>query len=241
MDSQSSNPPDSQPNSAQPYAGSAGADSTDVIASEQPRRGRFSGRTAVGAAGLLLTGIALGSVGIAGATDSPSPSAPSGTPSGGEKTLEPGTEAAPRERDGRHFGRGHGPGGLGGLRGLGGAIHGEAVVPKDGGGYQTRQLQRGTVTAVSSDSISVKSEDGFTATYPLKADTPVNAARDGIDTVEVGHEVVVVATKDGDTTTVNKLLDLTLLPEGGGPFERKPAPAPSGGETTTQSSAFSAA
>ena len=50
-------------------------------------------------------------------------------------------------------------------------LHGTFVVPKEGGGYQTMQMQHGIVTAVSATSISVKSEDGFTATYVVNADT----------------------------------------------------------------------
>ena len=71
--------------------------------------------------------------------------------------------------------------------GLGGALHGEFVVKKEGGAYQTVATQRGEVTAVSKDSITVKSEDGYSRTYAITEDTLVNAARDGIDDVKTGN------------------------------------------------------
>jgi len=54
-----------------------------------------------------------------------------------------------------HPGPGFGPGrfgpvgGFGSVGGLFGALHGQIVVPKAGGGYQTVDIQRGQVTAVS--------------------------------------------------------------------------------------------
>src|SRR5262245_54306790 len=46
-----------------------------------------------------------------------------------------------------------------GLGGLFGAIHGQYVAPKAGGGYQTNAFQNGKVTAVSSTSITLRSAD----------------------------------------------------------------------------------
>ena len=76
------------------------------------------------------------------ADPTPSPSASPSSPS------TPGQQQKP-DRPGK--------GGFGprGEFGLGGALHGEFVVPKDGGGYQTVATQRGEVTAVSKDSITV--------------------------------------------------------------------------------------
>jgi hypothetical protein len=55
-----------------------------------------------------------------------------------------------------------GPGGQFGGRadGLSGALHGDFVASDGNGGYVTKRLQSGTVTAVSSTSISAKSADG---------------------------------------------------------------------------------
>ena len=85
-----------------------------------------------------------------------------------------------------------------------GALHGEYVVEKDGGGYQTVATQRGEVTAVSKDSITVKSADGYSRTYTLTTDTLVNATRDGIDSVKTGNQVTVSAiVADGKATAAS--------------------------------------
>ncbi|MEU4194290.1 hypothetical protein AB0E69_20510 [Kribbella sp. NPDC026611] len=99
-----------------------------------------------------------------------------------------------------------GRGGPRGEFGFGGALHGEFVVPKDGGGYQTIATQRGEVTAVSRDSITVKSEDGYSRTYKIAAETLVNSARDGISSVKTGSTVTVnavVANNEATATSVN--------------------------------------
>jgi hypothetical protein len=109
--------------------------------------------------------------------------------------------------DGFAFGH-HGPGfGFG----LGFALHGEAVVPKGDDGYQTIAMQNGKVTEVSSSEITVKSDDGYSRTYKVNADTLVNAARDGIDTVKKDHSVSVMATVSGDTATAVRITDMSVL------------------------------
>ncbi|GAB2601359.1 hypothetical protein [Kribbella endophytica] len=124
---------------------------------------------------------------------SPSPSAnPSASPSAPADPAKPGGPGGP----GRH-----------GELGLGmGALHGEFVVEKEGGGYQTVSTQRGEVTAVSKDKLTVKSADGYSREYTLTEDTLVNAARDGIDDVKTGNQVTVsavVANNVATATTVN--------------------------------------
>jgi hypothetical protein len=126
------------------------------------------------------------------ADPSPSPSAgPSASPSAPADPAKPGPGGP-----GRH-----------GELGLGmGALHGEFVVEKDGGGYQTVATQRGEVTAVSKDKLTVKSADGYSREYTLTEDTLVNAARDGIDDVKTGNQVTVsavVANNVATATTVN--------------------------------------
>lgn len=96
-----------------------------------------------------------------------------------------------------------GPGGMGrhGAFGFGGALHGEFTVEKEGGGYQTVATQNGEVTAVSKDSITVKSADGYSKEYVVTADTLVNATRDGITSIKTGNTVMVSATvADGKAT-----------------------------------------
>ncbi|RZT17304.1 hypothetical protein EV649_4842 [Kribbella sp. VKM Ac-2569] len=139
--------------------------------------------------------------GVAWATSNadptPSPSASPSSPS------TPGQQEKP-DRPGK--------GGFGprGEFGLGAALHGEFVVPKDGGGYQTVATQRGEVTAVSKESITVKSADGYSRTYTLTEDTLVNAARDGIDDVKTGNTVTVTAVVTDGKATASSVNDGTV-------------------------------
>jgi hypothetical protein len=113
-------------------------------------------------------------------------------------------------------GRFPGIGALGGGLGIGafGALHGEFVVPRTGGGYQTDDMQRGSVTAVSTSSITVKSADGFIKTYQVTSSTLVDAQRDGIGSVKGGHQVLVLAKVSGGTATATNIQDLSLLQAG---------------------------
>ena len=52
-------------------------------------------------------------------------------------------------------------------------LHGEVVVKRGDGGFETRLTQQGTIEAVGSASITVKSEDGFSQTYAIDAGTKV--------------------------------------------------------------------
>ena len=139
--------------------------------------------------------------GVAWATtnaDTPTPS-PSASPSAPNST----DPATPDPK---------GPGGPGrhGEFGMRAALHGEFVVEKDGGGYQTVATQRGEVTAVSKDSITVKSADGYSRTYAVTADTLVNAARDGIDSVKTGNTVNVTAVVADGKATASSVSDDTV-------------------------------
>jgi hypothetical protein len=178
---------------------------------------------------LILAGVAvtalLAGAGVAMAATSGSPAAAS--PAGGTvATPSPsGRPAYP------HQGR---PGGFGfgiGFGGPFGAVHGQFVVPRSGGGYQTIDTQRGSVTAVSPTSITVKSADGFSKTYQVVSSTNVDAKRNGISTVKTGHQVMVTATDSGSTATATSILDFNLLPamHGGGGWNH---PAPSAPPTT---------
>jgi len=118
-----------------------------------------------------------------------------------------------------------------GFGGVFGAVHGQFVVPKSGGGFQTVDTQRGSVTAVSDTSITVKSADGFVNTYKVTSSTNVDAQRNGIGSVKKGHQVVVMATVSGSTATAVTILDFTLLPamHGTGWYHPGPSAAPSTG------------
>jgi hypothetical protein len=52
-------------------------------------------------------------------------------------------------------------------------LHSESVVKKADGTFETEVSQQGTVEAVSETSVTVKSEDGFTQSYTVNADTRV--------------------------------------------------------------------
>jgi hypothetical protein len=140
-----------------------------------------------------------------GASASPSPSAtPAHFPPKGQWHMRaPGGPFA--------FG---GPGVIGGpgaLGGLFGAVHGTAVVPRPGGGYQTIAFQNGKVTAVSSTSITLRSADGYSHSYGVTSSTLVNAQRDGIGSIKTGNQVIVTATVSGSTATATRVIDVSLL------------------------------
>jgi len=140
----------------------------------------------------------------ASASPSPSPSPsvrPHFPPKGPWRMLPPG---------GGPFAFG-GPDALGGLFG---AVHGTAVVPKPGGGYQTIAFQNGKVTAVSSTSITLRSADGYSHSYQVTSSTLVNAQRDGIGSVKAGNQVIVTATVSGSSATAVRVMDLSLLQQG---------------------------
>ena len=173
---------------------------------------------------LVLAGVAvvalLGGAGVAMA-------ATSGPPASGAAAASPGGTVATPSPSARpafpHQGR---PGGFGfALGGPFGAVHGQFVVPRSGGGYQTVDTQRGSVTAVSATSITVKSADGFTKTYQVVSSTNVDAQRDGIGSVKTGHQVAVTATVSSGTATAVSVLDFNLLPAmRGGAGWNHPAP-----------------
>jgi hypothetical protein len=119
--------------------------------------------------------------------------------------------------------RGHGPGGFGGFRGfglgsLGGVVHGQVTERTSSGGYQTVDLQTGAVTAVSSSSITVKSADGYSATYAVISSTEVNAQAAGISTVKVGDTVELTAIVSGRTATAASIIDVTSIRSSRGSF-----------------------
>ena len=176
---------------------------------------------------LILAGVAVTAL-LAGA--GVAMAATSGSPESGTAAVSPagGTVATPSPSARPafpHLGR---PGGFGGPFG---AVHGQFVVPRSGGGYQTIDTQRGSVTAVSATSITVRSADGFSKTYQVASSTNVDARRNGIAAVKTGHQVMVTATDGGGTATVVGILDFNLLPDmhGGGGWNH---PSPSAPPTT---------
>jgi hypothetical protein len=197
---------------------------------QPPSRSRSRARGAAAGIGVALV---VGAGGIAVAN--------SGSTSTGSPAATPTSEGAPTPAPLRGLpGGGHGKFG-GGLLGFGGdgVVHGTFVVAKSGGGYQTVQVQTGTVDSVSSTSLAVTSKDGWKFTYVVKAGTNVDAQRDGITSIKKGDQVVVNATLSGTTGTVDRVTDTTLLAknlpsftggEGGlrGHFKQAPPSANSG-------------
>jgi hypothetical protein len=129
------------------------------------------------------------------------------------------TFGAPHQAFGPGAGMPGGPGGQHGVIGGPGpaavdatSLHGEFVVPNGSGGYRTELTQTGTITALSPTSITVRSEDAYSQTYVIPGNTGAPFA--------VDDQVVVRATRDGQTATVTNIGN--PLPGGsGGPPHRK--------------------
>jgi hypothetical protein len=187
------------------------------ITSQEPRSwtSRNGRALAAGTAVLLLTGA---TIGIAEAAASPAGSAASPASAPATSPTSPTSPSTSPTSPGTAPKRvipGWGPGGRFGIRGLGPAagpaIHGENTVPDGKGGYQTIDDQTGTVSAVSTTSITVKSADGFTKSYTVTADTVVDAKRDGISSIKTGDTVYLSATVTNGTATATSVTDTSLV------------------------------
>jgi hypothetical protein len=82
--------------------------------------------------------------------------------------------------------------------------HGEVVIDTKKGA-ETVDVQRGTVTAITDTSITVKSTDGFTLTWTFGSPLHVIEHRSTIQPkdVAVGAKVGIAGIKQGSTTTAN--------------------------------------
>ncbi len=142
--------------------------------------------SAVGVVGLAGVGVA----GVALADSGPTPTA----------AASPSTTAPAKPATGKH--KGH-PGRLDARH----MLHGEFVT-KEKAGYVTMDAQRGSVTAVSPTSVSLKSTDGFTATYAVGTGAKIrkNGAAATVAEVKVGDVATVVAVQSGGTVTVKGLV-----------------------------------
>lgn len=137
----------------------------------------------------------------ASSQSSPAPSVSPSAPPGNPAARSPG-------RRGGFFG-----GGIGG--GFSGApVHGTLVVPASGGGYQTEDIQRGKVTAISRSSLTVVSADNYTKTYQVSGSTSVFPGDGSLSTVKVGDQVSLTATVHGSTAAVASIVDLSRLGNG---------------------------
>ncbi|MGH3828000.1 MAG: DUF5666 domain-containing protein, partial [Pseudonocardiaceae bacterium] len=86
--------------------------------------------------------------------------------------------------------------------------HGEATVDTDHG-YQVVDLQRGVVASANSGQLTVRSADGFSATYVVDNSTKVHKGPGSSDISQVlaNDRVTVVATKAGGTATATRIGD----------------------------------
>lgn len=86
--------------------------------------------------------------------------------------------------------------------------HGEVTL-RAKTGDKVFDLQRGVVTTVSSTSVTVKSKDGFTATYTVGSGTKVRKQKQAsaIADVHTGDRVGVLALHSGSTDTLRRLRD----------------------------------
>jgi hypothetical protein len=87
------------------------------------------------------------------------------------------------------------------------ALHGEVTL----GGKKARvvDFQRGTVAKVSGTSITVKSKDGFTASYVVGSATKIRQAKKAttISNVGLNDKVRIRATKVGGTVTAKVIVE----------------------------------
>ena len=193
--------PNAEPG-AMPPAGDAGTAAPAPWGAQPPvaERKRMStvakSLTAVGVAAVIAVG---GTVAVTSANaDNTSSGSSSQRPMGGAGYGTAGTGGAAGTEGAGGTGRGGGFGGGMASRSLiGGALHGEFVVA-DGTGTVTERLQTGSVTSISSSSITVLSTDRFTATYAVPSGVDVSA-------LATGTTVTVIATVDGSTATVTSI------------------------------------
>ena len=82
---------------------------------------------------------------------------------------------------------------------MGQALHGDFVTSDEQGGYVTRRLQTGEVTAISGTSITVGSKDNYSQTYAL------NDSTKKAENLKVGDTVTVIANVTGNNATANSV------------------------------------
>ncbi|QHK22068.1 hypothetical protein GU243_23070 [Pseudarthrobacter psychrotolerans] len=165
---------------------------------------RFRKVLLAGVVALALTGTG---VAIAWSADTPSPSPSASAP--GRSDQAPSQDKPAKAQRPQH-------------------LHSESVVKKADGTFETVLTQQGTVDAVSATSVTVKSEDGFTQTYAVNADTRVvkfpAPAADGspakgddgkrlkrsdvtIAEIATGEAVRVSGVKNGDNATARQIVE----------------------------------
>lgn len=95
------------------------------------------------------------------------------------------------------------------------ALHGEFTVQGTDGNYVVKFTQVGVVTEIDSDSLTVKSADGYTKTYAIDSDTVQRAIAERDDSGKVEEDpgidkdetVAVTATVSGDQATADSIAE----------------------------------
>jgi hypothetical protein len=92
------------------------------------------------------------------------------------------------------------------LRFIGRALHGEVTLA--GEQHRVIAFQRGEVQKVSSNSVTVKSNDGFVETYVLSDDTKVreNGNQAKVSDIDGSDRVLVVAIKSASTLNARRVI-----------------------------------
>jgi hypothetical protein len=92
------------------------------------------------------------------------------------------------------------------LRFMARALHGEVTVA--GEKHRVIVFQRGTVENANSESVTVRSNDGFVETYLLSDDTKVREDRKEaeVSDIDTSDRVLVIATKDDPTLNARRVV-----------------------------------
>jgi len=94
-------------------------------------------------------------------------------------------------------------------RGLVGRVEHGQITVRTKTGDQVLDIQRGQVTSVSATSVTVRSTDGFTATYAVSGTSTVRVQKktSTIADVHNGDQVAVAALHTGNTDTIRRIAD----------------------------------
>ncbi|MGC4854424.1 hypothetical protein ACLQ24_13755 [Micromonospora sp. DT4] len=159
---------------------------TAEVASQPARDAAVEVAAAMGVEGQALTAMGFDPVDLDVQTVA-APATPGPSPTAAEKGKQKRGEEMRKRRQARVLLRKN-------------TLHGEAVVQTKDNGTQTVVVQRGEVTAVDGDSMTVKSTDGFTMTWTFGDDLRVVEKRATVQPseVKVGTKLGVAGAKDGD-------------------------------------------
>jgi len=175
----------------------------------------------------------LGTATAASPTPSPRASGEPGAPYGG-----PMHRFGDRLRGLPPLGPDFGPGGPGPGMGGGKVLHSEATVEAPDGTTKVVVSQAGDITDVTDSTITVKSTDGFDATYTIDKNTRISLnGKDGTaSSLKKGDTVHVFGTKSGSTNHASAVMD--GMPTGFMMFhhDQRTGPKPQASPSTSSSS-----